>query len=95
MESRSHKTTANRLAKKFKTDYNQGQGADIQAGNVAIEVEIADTVNDASRQLQGYKKSVYVAGTDKKAVEKALDKYKDTTIGVMDNQGKIVKKSTR
>jgi hypothetical protein len=95
MESRSHKTTANRLAKKFKTDYNQGQGADIQAGNVAIEVETADTVNDASRQLQGYKKSVYVAGTDKKAVEKALDKYKDTTIGVMDNQGKIVKKSTR
>jgi len=95
MESRSHKTTANRLAKKFKTDYNQGQGADIQTGNVAIEVETADTVNDASRQLQGYKKSVYVAGTDKKAVEKALDKYKDTTIGVMDNQGKIVKKSTR
>lgn len=95
MESISHKTTANRLAKKFKTDYNQGQGADIQAGNVAIEVETADTVNDASRQLQGYKKSVYVAGTDKKAVEKALDKYKDTTIGVMDNQGKIVKKSTR
>ena len=39
MESRSHKTTANQLAKKFKTDYNQGQGADMQAGNVAIEVE--------------------------------------------------------
>ena len=48
-------------------------------------LKTADTVNDASRQLQDYKKSVYVAGTDKKAVEKALDKYKDTTIGVMEN----------
>jgi hypothetical protein len=26
-ESRSHKTTANRIAKKFKTDYNSGKGS--------------------------------------------------------------------
>ena len=38
-ESRSHKMTANRLAKKFKTTYNEGKGADIQADNITIEVE--------------------------------------------------------
>ena len=94
-ESRSHKMTASRLSKKFKTTYNKGKGADIKTDNIAIEVETSETVSDASRQLQGYKKPVYVAGTNKDAVNKALERYKDTTIGVMDNQGKIIKKSSR
>ncbi len=94
-ESRSHTTTANRLAKKLKTDYNEGKGPDINTDNLAIEVETEDSVSDASRQLQGFNKPVYVAGTNQKAVQKALEKYENTTIGVMDNQGKIVKRSTR
>ena len=94
-ESKSHKTTSNRLAKKFKTEYNRGKGADIQTKKVAIEVETPDTVADASRQLQGHKKPVYIAGTNKKAVKKAVDATEGTTIGVMDNQGNIVKRSTR
>jgi hypothetical protein len=64
-ESKSHKTTASRLAKKFNTDYNQGQGADVQAKKAAIEIETPETVGDASRQLQGHKKPVYIAGQTK------------------------------
>ncbi|MXY05657.1 MAG: hypothetical protein F4169_01435 [Gammaproteobacteria bacterium] len=94
-ESRSHKTTANRLAAQYDAEYNQGPGADIKADNITIEVETPDTIADAGRQLQGHRGSVYVAGTNKEAVELALDRYSDSTIGVMDNQGNIVKPSTR
>ena len=62
---------------------------------MTIEVETPDTVADAGRQLRGHRGPVYVAGTNKEAVERALDRYGDTTIGVMDNQGNIVKRSTR
>ena len=37
----------------------------------------------------------YVAGTNKEAVESALKRYGDSTIGVMDNQGNILKPSNR
>lgn len=94
-ESRSHKTTANRIAKQYGTEYNQGQGADIKADHIAVEVETPETVADAPRQLQGHQKPVYIAGTNQDAVEKALEVTEGTTIGVMDNKGNIVKRSTR
>ena len=94
-ESRSHKTTANRLAAQRGADYNQGAGADIKADHITIEVETSETVADAGRQLRGHRGPVYVAGTNKEAVKRALDRYGDSTIGVMDNQGHIVKRSTR
>ena len=94
-ESKSHKATSNRLAKKYGTEYNSGKGADIQTRNIAIEVETPETVGDASRQLRGHKKRVYIAGTNREAVENAIEATKGTTIGVMDNQGNIVKRSTR
>lgn len=94
-ENRSHKITANRIAKKYKAEYNQGPGADIQTDGLAVEVETAESIGDASRQLQGFKKPVYIAVTTKKGVQKALERYENTTIGVMDGKGSIVKKSTR
>jgi len=94
-ESKSHKTTANKLAKKHGTEYNTGKGADIKTNKIAIEVETAETVADGMRQLQGHIKPVYIAGTNKEAVEKALEVTKGTTVGVMDNQGKVIKKSNR
>ena len=94
-ESRSHKTTANRLAARYNTEYNRGPGADIKAEGITIEVETPDTVADAGRQLSGHRGPVYVAGTNQKAVEQALDRYEDSTIGVMDNRGNIIKPSTR
>lgn len=94
-ESKSHKTTANRLAALYNTAYNQGAGADIKASGITIEVETPETVAEAGRQLRGHRGAVYVAGTNKDAVNRALERYGDSTIGVMDNRGNIIKPSTR
>ena len=94
-ESRSHKVTANRLASKYDTEYNPGHGPDIKTEDITIEVETSKSVADAGRQLKGHQGPVYVAGTNQEAVNKALERYKDTTIGVMDNQGTIIKDSSR
>jgi hypothetical protein len=94
-ESRSHKTTANRIAKKLNTDYNNGKGVDIKTTKATVEVETLETVSDALGQLRGHRGDAYIAGTNKAAVQKALDVTKGTTIGVMNNQGNVIKKSTR
>jgi RNase P/RNase MRP subunit p30 len=94
-EDRAHKATANRLAKKFQTEYTPEKGVDITNKRIAIEIESPQTVKDGIQQLQGYKKPVYIAGTNKEAVQKALEVTKGTTVGVMDNQGNILKKSRR
>ena len=94
-ESRSHKTTANRIAKKMNAGYNDGKGVDIKSRNATIEVETPESVADALGQLQGHRGPAYIAGTNKEAVNKAMETTKGTTVGVMDNQGNIVKPSTR
>ena len=94
-ESRSHKVAANRIAAKFNTEYNDGPGADVKTNKVTVEVETPETVADAGRQLQGHRGPVFVAGTNKEATDAALEMYSDSTIGVMDNQGNILKDSTR
>lgn len=90
-----HDRTAIRLAKREGVSYNRGRGADIQAPGRAIEVETAETVKDGLRQLQGYRKPVYIAGTDREATEVAIEATEGTTVGVTDPNGLIVKPSTR
>jgi hypothetical protein len=46
-------------------------------------------------QLQGHRKPVNIAGTNKEAVEKALEVARVTAVGVMDSQDYIVKRSSR
>ena len=90
-----HDDTANRIAVMKGVDYNRGQGPDVQNGRQAIEVETEKTVRDGFRQLQGFKKPVYIAGADDKATAAALEAAKGTTVGVMNSHGKIIKPSTR
>ena len=59
-ESRSHKSTAIRLAELHNSAYNPGPGADIKTEDITIEVETADTVADAGRQLGGHRGPVFV-----------------------------------
>ena len=56
----------------------------------AIEVETANTVRDGMRQLRGFRKPVYIAGSSVRATEAALEAAQGTTVGVMDPNGKIV-----
>lgn len=39
-ESKSHKTTANRIAKKYNTDYNNGKGVDVKSQRATIIISI-------------------------------------------------------
>ena len=94
-ESKSHKATSNRIAKKYNTDYNNGKGVDIKSTRATVEVEGPNTVKDAPGQLRGHKGPAYIAGTNAEAVQKAIEITKNTTIGVMDNQGNVVKSSPR
>ena len=90
-----HDTTAELIAAKLGVQYNKGQGADIKARDRVVEVETAATVSDGPRQLRGHRKPAYIAGADPKATRKALEAVQGTTIGVMDQTGKIIKRSTR
>lgn len=94
-EGRSHKATANRIAKKYGTEYNDGKGVDIKSNRATIEVETPETVGEALGQLRGHRGPVYIAGSNKEATDKALEVTNGTTLGVMDNQGNIIKRSTR
>ena len=90
-----HDKTAKHLADKEGVDYNRGQGPDVNSCRRAIEVETAETAPDGLRQPQGFRKPGYIAGTDEEATDAAQEATEDTTVGVMDSQGKIVKSSTR
>ena len=93
--STKHDKTAKRIAARKGVSYNKGPGPDIKTPHQIIEVETADTITDAARQLRGYRGPVYVVGVDSKATKAALEYYNSTTIGVMDASGKILKHSTR
>ena len=90
-----HDKTAQYIADQKGASYNKGQGADIKTPRHVIEVETIDTIKDAAQQLQGYRGPVYVAGADEAATEAALERYDNTTIGVMDSSGNILKSSSR
>lgn len=89
-EYRSIKITANRIARKLKTEYIPGPGPDIKTPQYTIAIETENTLSDATRKLSGYR-----GVTNKKSLFAAVKKYSHTTIGLMDNQGDIVKESTR
>lgn len=91
----NHDRTAYRLARKYGARYNRGQGPDVNTARRAVEVETAHTVRDAFRQLRGFRKPVYIAGADWEATRAALRAAAGTTVGVMNPQGKILKRSTR
>lgn len=90
-----HDQAAQRLATNLGTEYNKGKGADVITKDQVTETETVKSVGEAGQQLQGYNKPAYVQGADAAATKKALDRYKDTTIGVRNPQGKIVKPSSR
>jgi hypothetical protein len=95
-EKKSHRTTVNRIVKRYGGEYNPDKGPDIKSPFVGtVEVETEKTVADAPTQLQGSRGSVYIAGTNQEAVKKAIEVTEGTTIGVMDNKGNILKPSSR
>ena len=88
-----HDEIARRLAKKERTEYNEGKGPDIKGSRRTIEVATHESdLRDSKRQLQGFKKPRYLATTPK-LVPKALEITKGTKIGVMGPTGNIKKRA--
>lgn len=90
-----HDRTARRIAQRQGVSYSRGKGPDVNSPQRAIEVETANTVSDGLRQLRGFRKPVYIAGADQAATAAAVRAAKGTTVGVMNAQGKIIKRSSR
>lgn len=89
-----HDRVSRFIARKKGTTYNPGKGVDIPGPRQAIEVEKdPGKIGEAIRQLQGYKIPRYVAGTNKKVVKAALERTKNTSVGVMNQKGEIVKRA--
>lgn len=90
-----HDDIAKKIARKYKTDYNPDKGVDVQTQDKAIEVERDfNTISDGIRQLQGYKKSRYIA-VPNKVVPDAVKRLQNTKIGVMDQSGNIKKRARK
>ena len=92
-ENKAHTATANRIAQVLGATYNSGEGHDIQANGVVVEVETTATVENGIARLAATQGRSYVALTNKDGVREALRLAAGTKVGVMDPQGNIVKES--
>ena len=93
--SKNHDIVANRIAKKFNVFYNAGRGPDIMKYPMVVEVVLSSEVEKGMKYLEDFEGPSYLAGVTSKAIEKARKTTKGTCIGVMDQYGKILKRSTR
>lgn len=94
MSPKSHDHIAEELAKALKTTYNRGKGVDIKKRGIAVEIEpTPETFTDGIRQLRPYKGRRYL-GTDISYIDKAVQRVKNTKIGVIKPNGTIVKPAT-
>ena len=90
-----HDEIANKLAKKFKTEYKSDKGIDLVLKDKVIEVEIKkDSLSQGINQVVKSQKARYLA-VNKINTNNALDATKGTGVGVMSETGRIIKKATR
>jgi hypothetical protein len=72
---------------------HQTNGVDIRTGNKAIEIKVtSNDLNNAVSQLKSSRKPCKYVATPLPLREKALRLTRGTGIGVMDGNGKIVKR---
>lgn len=90
-----HDEVANKLAKKFKTEYKSDKGIDVVTSNQVIEVETKKSgIYQGIKQVERSVKPRYLA-VNKININNALEATKGTGIGVMDERGRIIKRASR
>lgn len=96
MESKKHQRLANQLAVKLKAKYNPDKGVDIKTRDAAIEVEVKkETLDHGISQLKRSRKPKKYLAVPAELTHEAIKKTKDTGIGVMNQSGKIMKRSRK
>ncbi len=94
MPPKSHDQIAEELAKALGTTYNRGKGVDIKKRGIVAEVEATPkTFTDGIRQLRPYKGRRYLV-PDTSYTDEAVQRVKNTKIGVMKPNSTIVKPAT-
>ena len=95
MSKSEHDQIAESLAKKFKTEYRKHKGIDIVTDNRVIEVETTKGgIYQGINQVKRSPKVRYIAVNDRN-IQNALKATKGTGIGVMDENGNIIKRARR
>ncbi len=95
MAKSKHDQIAERLSKKFRTEYKKHKGIDIVTDDRVIEVETTKSgIYQGINQVKRFSKARYIAVNDRN-VQNALTSTEGTGIGVMDERGEIVKRARR
>lgn len=95
MAKTKHDQVAERLAKKFGTEYKSDKGIDLVTPTRVIEVEThKESLDQGVGQVVRSAKARYLA-VPKRIEQAALERTKGTGIGVMRETGYIVKKASR
>ena len=90
-----HDQIANKLAKKFSTEYKSDKGIDLVLPNRVIEVETKKSgIQQGIRQVEKSSKPRYLA-VNKINIKNALKATEGTGIGVMSETGRIIKRANR
>jgi len=90
-----HDEVANKLAKKFKTEYKSDKGIDLVLPTKVIEVETQKAgILQGIKQVEKSQKARYLA-VNKINISNAIQATEGTGIGIMSETGKIIKKASR
>lgn len=86
-----HDEIANKLAKKFKTEYKSDKGIDLVTKDKVIEVETKkSSLSQGIGQVIKSQKARYLA-VNKINIDNALEATKGNGIGVISETGRIIK----
>jgi hypothetical protein len=95
MAKSKHDKIAEKLARKFGTEYKKHKGIDIVTDDRVIEVETTKGgIYQGIEQVKRSSKARYIAVNDRN-IQNALDVIHGTGIGIMDEEGKIIKRARR
>ncbi len=90
-----HDEIAEKLAKKFRTEYKSNEGIDLVLPNKVIEVETQKSgILQGMKQVAHSSKPRYLA-VNKINIKNAIEATLNTGIGVMKETGTIVKRAGR
>jgi hypothetical protein len=90
-----HDEIANKLARKFKTEYKSDRGIDLITRDKVIEIETKkSSLPQGIRQVVKSQKARYLA-VNKINISNAIQATEGTGIGIMSETGKIIKKASR
>ena len=90
-----HDRGAEKLAKAWGTEYNEGKGPDVRTPARVAEYEIdPNKFSEGIQQLQGFKKPRYLAvPNESQLIKSALQKTEGTKVGVVTETGRIIKRA--